>query len=307
MNRGERGAALVTTLLISLMIIAVSMLVTSLVRGKIGTAREIKAGLQAAVQAENLLQETIFLLSTHRFKGAGIEWSEKGKTTQWPFDGSPIALNDGNVHIQDTSGILPLWPFDSGKLKRLLDRNGIDESDSCIFLDSLADWLDEDDLKHLNGAERAAYRKMGVDYGPRNDYWQSREELLLVCGMTPDIWQVIEKEMLFVFGYNINPLILRESLVPVILNGEETKIAQFLALRKSGQLNYRTFFALFPEYSDRMDITFSPLRHLIICATAVQGDISCTKEATISFVENRRTPFQLENRRAVEFPGSDEK
>ncbi len=295
----QHGAALVTTLLISLMIITISMLVTSLVRGKIRTAREIKAGMAASIKAENLLQETLFILSIHPFEGAGIEWRENNNTLTWSFDDRPIPLRDGSVRIQDTNGIFPLWPFDSIRLEKLFRQYGIDESDSRIFLDSLDDWLDEDDLKHLNGAEQKAYRAMGVDYGPRNDYWQSREELLLVRGMTPKIWQAIEKEVTFSLGYHINPLTLRESLLPVMLSSNGKKIEQFLTFKKRGELNQKVFFLLFPEYRDSMTVAFSPSRRLVIRAAAWEGDVVCAKSMTVLFREKRFTPFRIEDRRDV--------
>jgi len=144
--RNEHGAALITTLLISLIIISISMLITTLVRGKLGTALEVKEGLQAAVEAENLLQESLFVLSTNRFRGSGMEWQENGKTKGWHFDNRPISIEGGILHIQDTKGILPLWPTDFGKLERLLTHYGIKDSERWILLDSLKDWLDRDDL-----------------------------------------------------------------------------------------------------------------------------------------------------------------
>ncbi len=298
--RNQEGAALITTLLISLMIIAVSMLVTSLVRGKIRTAVEIKAGVAASVKVDNVLQEALFVLSTHRFEGVGIQWREDDKIITWPFDDRPIPLLYGNVSIQDTSGIFPLWPFDSSKWEKLLLQHGVPESDSRIFLDSLSDWRDEDDLKHLNGAERMAYREMGLNYGPRNDYWQSRGELLLVYGMTPKIWQVIKEKITPSLGYFLNPLTLRESLLPVVLSDNEKKIEQLLTLKKKGLLHPNIFFALFPEYRDSMSIAFSPSRRLLIRAVASEGEIACTKEMIVLFREKKFTPFQMESRRDME-------
>jgi len=300
MIKDERGAALITTLLISMIIISISMLITTLVRGKLGTALEIKEGLETAVEAENMLQQSLFVLSTNRFWGSGIEWEEDGKTKKWHFDNSPLSRRGGVLTIQDTNGILPLWPFDPEKLERLLSHYGIKDSKSRIFIDSLKDWLDDDDLKHLNGAEQMAYKAMGVGYGPRNDYWQCKEELLLIRGMTPEIWGVLEREIEGSSGYAINPLTLRESLLPVALNAGKRKIEFLLEFKKRGELNRTNFLMLFPEYHDSMDISFSPSSRLIIRATGSEGNIDCTKEMTVYFAEREHTPYRVESMRSVE-------
>jgi len=300
MIKDERGAALITTLLISMIIIAISMLVTTVVRGKLGTALEVKAGLQAAVKAENLLQESLFVLSTNRFRGSGIGWEEDGQTKGWPFDNRPVSTKGGKLYIQDTSGIFPLWPFDPGKMNRLLRHHGIKDSESRIFLDSLLDWHDDDDLKHLNGAEQMAYKAMGVGYGPRNNFWQSKGELRLVHGMTPGIWAVLEREMAPSLGYGLNPLTMRESLLPAVLNAGKARVGQLLELKRRGGLDYRNFLILFPEYHDSMDISFFPSRRLIIQARGTESDVDCAKEMTVIFEEYRQTPFRIENIRVVE-------
>jgi len=298
--KGERGAALITTLLISMIVIAVSMLVGSIVRGKIGIAREMKDGLQAAVNAENLLQESLFVLSTHRFSGSGITVSDEDVSRDWHFDNRSISSRWGTLTIQDPSGLFPLWPFYAEQMKRLLASHGIRESDAHVFIDSLLDWMDADDLRHLNGAEQLAYRKMGARYGPRNDYWQSIGELRLVHGMTSDIWSVLEREVAPSVKYGINPLTMRDSLLGIVLGVDEGRLDRMVELKGRGELNATRFRILFPEFDESMDISFFPSASLIICATGFKGDATCKKEMTVRFAERLSTPFRIENMRFVQ-------
>jgi type II secretory pathway component PulK len=302
MIRGNRGAALVTTLLISMIVIAVSMLIASLVRQKIGVAREMKDGLQAAVSAENALQESLFLLSTHRFSGSGVTISDENGSRAWHFDNRPVGLGWGTVTVQDTNAVFPLWPFDPEKMRRLLTSRGIKESESRIFIDSLWDWMDVDDLKRLNGAEAMAYRQKGAGYVPRNQFWQCKEELRLVHGMTPEIWEVLENEMAPSMAYGLNPLTMRASLLSAMLGADASRLDQLLELREKGHLTYMNFLILFPEYADSMDIAFTPSRRLVIHAEGTEGDIRCNREMVVLFQEYRQTPFRIETVRTI--PGS---
>ncbi len=299
MIRGERGVALITTLLITMIVISVSLVVASLVRGKIRLAKEIQDGLQAAVHAENLLQESLFVLSTHRFGGSGIAWADEGGTHTYHFDNRPIVGQGGVVRILDTHAVFPLWPFDPMLMDRVLEQHGVGASDRRIFLDSLEDWMDADNLKRLNGAEAMAYREMGVGYGPRNEMWQCREELRLVHGMTPRIWEVLRREMTPCVGGGINPLTMPEALLQTALNADRGRMASLLELRRKGHLNPMNFLILFPEYQDETRISCFPSGRLIISVTGKEGDMASTKEVVVMFTESRETPFRIENQKAV--------
>ncbi len=299
MIKRDGGAALVTTLLISLIIITVAMLVTRLVRAKVSLAIELKQSLRAEVNAENILQEALFILSTNRFNPRGIKWQEQEDTREWYFDGTAVSMPGRSLEIRDTNGIFTLWPVNFEHLDRLFRQNGISDSDRRIFMDSLRDWLDRDNFKHINGAEELEYKSMGRDYVPRNDYFQSREELLLINGMTREIWNVIKSEIKMNLGYYINPLTLPDRLMPVFFEAGEERIGQLLELKKRGELNEINFFTLFPEHNESWYISFFPSRRLIIRGRGSEGDVKCTREITVLFEEQPRTPFRLENIRII--------
>jgi len=54
------------------------------------------------------------------------------------------------------------------------------------------DWREPGDLHRLNGAKEPEYRAAGYPYVPRNGPLQSIDELKLVMGMTPELYQRIE-------------------------------------------------------------------------------------------------------------------
>jgi hypothetical protein len=56
---------------------------------------------------------------------------------------------------------------------------------------ALIDWRDEDDAKLSQGAEDNEYKSLSKPYEPRNKPFESVEEVLMVRGMTPEIYNVM--------------------------------------------------------------------------------------------------------------------
>jgi len=65
--------------------------------------------------------------------------------------------------------------------------------------DSIIDWRDEDDIPHEDGAEDVYYMALEHPYPCKDAPFQSREELLLVKGVTPEIFNDII-ELITVYG-----------------------------------------------------------------------------------------------------------
>jgi len=80
-----------------------------------------------------------------------------------------------------------------------------DEQEAVSLLDALLDWLDSDSDERDHGAEEGYYLSLDHPYKPRNAPMQSLEELLLIRGMTKDIFYGNEEfsgivEYLTVYG-----------------------------------------------------------------------------------------------------------
>ena len=94
-------------------------------------------------------------------------------------------------------------------------------------VNAILDWLDSDDDPWLDGAESDYYSGLKTPYAPKNGPMDSLEELLLVAGMTPELFfgdpkegQLPLSELLTVHGHprgtvNINTA-RREVLVAVL-------------------------------------------------------------------------------------------
>jgi type II secretory pathway component PulK len=72
--------------------------------------------------------------------------------------------------------------------------------------DSIIDWRDTDDTKRANGAETGYYQSLSSPYPCKNSKFEIFEELILVKGIRPEIFQTV-KDFITVYGdgrVNIN-------------------------------------------------------------------------------------------------------
>ncbi len=91
---------------------------------------------------------------------------------------------DIKVRISDESAkfSLALAQEDPLLMKMIFEEMGITMQEAETLADSLHDWVDEDDLERLNGAESDYYENGEDGYHPPNEALQSWEELRLIQG-----------------------------------------------------------------------------------------------------------------------------
>jgi general secretion pathway protein K len=108
------------------------------------------------------------------------EWGPKPTETQ-PLN-EPHELGDGfyRVQVQDACGRIDLNEADYGTLLRLVGDAGVAAA--------IVDWRDKGEGEMSDGAERDYYEAEGVPYAPRDADFESTGELLLVRGVTPDMY-----------------------------------------------------------------------------------------------------------------------
>ena len=189
---GEKGFALVLTLVVTALMVAVTAEMIHQVYVDTSLSRGFRDGQQASLLAESgisggtkLLQ---LALSSQNFSALTDKWAE------------PFRLDDdtGTIEITATeeSGrinlnglVLPnseFDPFTLAALKRLGKRLQIPED--CWS--ALADWLDSDDLPRSGGAETNYYKSLNPStrpYSAHNAKLSTLAELSLVKGFTPEI------------------------------------------------------------------------------------------------------------------------
>ena len=73
-------------------------------------------------------------------------------------------------------------------LRNILNNLGVKIEFRDVVVDSILDWLDANDLYRVNGAENDYYRSLKEPYDCKNGPLDSVEELLLVKGVTPEMF-----------------------------------------------------------------------------------------------------------------------
>ena len=92
------------------------------------------------------------------------------------------------VQISDESGKLNVNLAPNHLIYNLMLMVGIEPGEADIIADSIEDWRDTDDFYHPNGAESDYYRSLEPSYQAKDGPFDVPEELLLVRGITPEIF-----------------------------------------------------------------------------------------------------------------------
>jgi general secretion pathway protein K len=112
----------------------------------------------------------------------------------------PFGTGVFSVKIENEAGKININRADENLLKMMLNKFELDDGEKDIIVDSILDWRDPDDLSRLHGAEDEYYQSLPEPYRARNDDFESVEELLLVKGITPEIFHAGLKDFVTVFG-----------------------------------------------------------------------------------------------------------
>jgi general secretion pathway protein K len=207
----RRGAILIVVLwvvlLLSLMVSTFAFTMHIETRLTSYHDRELKAKALAMAGIE--LEKALLAAKTNK---AGQVNSSDGSVRQFstttadyysePWRNNPDLVNHaptGNpeegtftVQVVDEQSRLNANVLTPEQWRMLLRLSGVDTDSANMIVDSIGDWIDKDSSNKLNGAEDDYYMGLSSDqngpYHCKNGSLDRIEELLLVRGMTPDIF-----------------------------------------------------------------------------------------------------------------------
>jgi general secretion pathway protein K len=182
-GRDERGFALVSVLwaVAVLSLIAMSLLTSSTLSYQMQRNLWQEALIKAAADA-GVHRAIVGLIDARPEK----RWRVDGVPTAWTYQGLNV-----RVTIQDELGKIDLNAADNDLLIRLLEWAGLSPAQASALDDKILDWRDATDTHRLNGAKATQYEEAGYKYRPRNGPFQSVDELSLVMGVTPQLFNKI--------------------------------------------------------------------------------------------------------------------
>ena len=175
-------------------------------RTEVNITRNFKEETQAYYIAEAGLNKAIAGLIKNEpviQKVKVVESGEEDKEISWrvgmDIQAVPFGQGQFDVKIGNESGKVNINRANRAFLKILLGRFDLEDSDKDVIVDSILDWRDKDRFHRLNGAEDDYYRSLPTPYDCKDDDFESVEELLMVKGITPEIFYGGLKDMVTVY------------------------------------------------------------------------------------------------------------
>ena len=103
------------------------------------------------------------------------------------------------IRMADEGGKVNINRAGPGLLRAMLSGFELSDEEKDIIVDSIQDWRDGDSFSRLNGAEEDYYQALPEPYHAGNGDFSSPAELMLVRGITPELFDAGLKEMITVF------------------------------------------------------------------------------------------------------------
>lgn len=180
----NRGFALITVLWIAAFLAVIAASVSYQARASLGLANNVVATFKTKHAAEGALLLTVDkLIMRDELQGYVL----KNPNFSYQLDGMAVS-----VEVIDESGKVDINLASVDLVRSLFLAVGLNEQQSSLIADSVADWRDQDSLKRVDGAEDRDYSASGLLYESKDDEFDSIEELSLVFGVTPEIFNRVK-------------------------------------------------------------------------------------------------------------------
>ena len=191
--RGERGFALVLTLIVTALLVALLVEFVNEVYVDASHSHNFVAAQQASILAESGIDGAIKLLQFSASMRMGQNYS--ALTEPWA---KPQNYDSGNgtvsITIEEESGKMnlnqatsPNGTENSNQTTAMARRLFANLQLSPDLVEVLKDWVDDNDAPNAGGAESNYYLTLKPPYQAKNARLETVEELALLKGFTPEI------------------------------------------------------------------------------------------------------------------------
>jgi general secretion pathway protein K len=195
----QRGIALITVILIVAVLVAVVIELNRSSRDGIYDAANLSDGIKLTYIAKSGFYGAVAMIanSNNNYSTLNDDWAHAELLSQK----SASLFSDGYfiVKIEDETGKIPINKLVKGSeydpnikeiLIRLLQQKefGLNERKINEIVDSIKDWIDPDDEFSGEGAENSYYSSLDSPYQAKNSPIDCIEELLMVKGVTKELF-----------------------------------------------------------------------------------------------------------------------
>jgi general secretion pathway protein K len=216
---------------------------------------------------------------------------------RWRADGSiyQISSDDANVRVRllSETGKIDINKADQTLLQGLMHHAPIEEEQQTKLVNAILDWRDEDNLVHIDGAEKNEYQDAGLSYQPRNKPFQTIEELQMVLGMNESVFKWIEP-LVTVYGQQqVNLQQAAKEVLQVIPGLDTGLVDSYIAARLKSAINDLPAPA-FPSRSGQNNAAGQNDVLTVVSEALLEDESSAVISAVIKQSdENQATPFQV--------------
>ncbi len=227
--RFQRGVALIIVIWIATLLTLVASSFIQAMRSDmqiVGNTVQ-RAKLEAASEA-GVQRAILEFMKPPQIAG---RWATDGTANAWQFKDTAMVIS-----ITDESAKIDINVAPDALIRSLLLSQGVAENDAIALTDAILDWKDADSLKRARGAEDAEYEAAGLAYRPANAAFQSIEELKLVLGMTPALYQRLAP-LITIYSRQpgINSQIASREVLRALPGVLDAQIDDFLARREAAR------------------------------------------------------------------------
>lgn len=179
--KANQGVALIVVLMITAVMAVIMLYMSGQGQNSARLAGMVKQNTDAYLRLESAQAEMIYSYMTSNFSILGPRSDYLGKPVNNDFTKNLTSgakkRGDYSVTVQDISGLVSIVPFNKKDFNRLLVLQGVGETELLKIQDRLDDWQDQDNFRHLEGAEKGDYAQPEL---PKNGIIQTTKELIYV-------------------------------------------------------------------------------------------------------------------------------
>ena len=233
----ERGIALLLTLLVLTLLVALILEFDAEARREYRDAAAFRDNFKATVLARAAVQAARGVLQQDSVKEKQTGQAFDAPTDLWAFPITNYAIGDGllNAQIEDELGKLNLNDLSivgepaaksatMKKFKRLFELVQVNPD----LVDAIVDWVDDNEVQEPAGAESLYYQAQRPSYKAANSKLQTLLELRLIKGITPEIIEKLSK-VVTVFPIDGGKLVNINTAGPLVLQSLDQRITQSMA------------------------------------------------------------------------------
>lgn len=194
----EKGVALVVTIWVITILVIVAFEFSSAMRIESYSVKNYQEEAQLYTLACGAYERALWELSCRhnpflRQKKKDLIREEiPAEKKEWLIDGRPYTFPLGQgtcqVRIYGEAGKININLASAKTLRQIATCLGVEGESRDVLVDSILDWRDLDDFYRPHGAENEYYRSLKEPYDCKNGYLATIEELLLVRGVTKELF-----------------------------------------------------------------------------------------------------------------------